>query len=174
MNVKNSDLLNDYLNIGSTKSGFLMSGGKCVYLYNNLCCDAICRRVLMKADKVEILAEYADELLFFRDGASLKAYKGGKRILKISELIVLYEIPSKDGGLCGVFAYEKDQRLMDTHFTDLRILEFINSLIGGKQCEDPVLNEKFRELEEAVRTGEVSALNKIYLNGKNIGEGVDI
>lgn len=167
--MKNSDLLNDYLNIGSTKSGFLMSGGKCVYLYNNLCCDAICRRVLMKADKVEILAEYADELLFFRDGASLKAYKGGKRILKISELIVPYEIPSRGGGLCGVFAYEMDKRLIDAHFTDVRILELIDSMIVGNRITDPALIEKFRELEEAVRTGEVSALNKIYLNGKNIG-----
>lgn len=150
--MKNSELLKDYLNIGSTKSGFLMTGGKCVYLYNNVCNDAVCKRVLLIADKTEILADYADELLFFRDGAKFTTYKGGKCILKISELIILYEIPSEDGGLCGVFAYEKDQRLMDAHFTDARILELIDSLIVGKQNTDPALNEKFPKYASSTRS----------------------
>lgn len=167
-----SDLLNDYSKIKSTKSGFLMTKGRCVYLYNNVCCDALCRRVLLRVEKTEILADRADELMFFRDGAKLTVFKNGKRVLKLSKLIVLYEIPSNDGGLCGVFAYEKDTRLMDAHFTDDRVLEFIDSLLVGNRSADPALAEQFRELEKAVRTGEVSALNKLYLNGKNIAENL--
>ncbi len=165
-----SELLEEYSAITETKSGFLMTQGKCVYLYNNICCEAACRRVLLQTDSTEILAEYAD-LFICRSGAKLTVYRKARRLLKVRQLMILYEIPSVDGGLYGVFAYEKDKRLMDSHFTDGRIAELINSLLIGENSTHSSISEEFKKLEEAVRTGEVSALNKIYINGKNIQNG---
>ncbi len=169
--MKISELLEEYSAIPETKSGFLMTHGKCVYLYNNICCEAACRRVMLQADSTEILAEYTDELFICHSGAKLTVYRGGRRLLKVRELMILYEIPSVDGGLYGVFAYEKDKRLMDSHFTDGRIAELIDSLLIGENSTRSEISEEFKKLEEAVRTGEVSALNKIYINGKNIQNG---
>lgn len=166
-----SELLKSYSAITETKSGFLMTHGKCIYLYNNICCDAVCRRILLHADKTEILAEYADNLFICRSGAELMVYRNSRRSLKVQELMILYEIPSDGGGLYGVFAYEKDKRLMDSHFTDSRITELIDSLLIGESNTHSTISKKFQKLEEAVRTGEVSALNKIYINGKKIQDG---
>lgn len=166
-----SELLKIYTEISTTKSGLLMTAGKCVYLYNNVCCEAICRRVLLRAENTEILAERADDLLVYRSGADLCAYKNTQRILKISELIILYEIPSDEGSLNGVFACGNNLRLMDSHFTDNRITELINHLIIGETSSDHMKVEEFKRLEEALRTGELSALNKIYVNGKKIQDG---
>ncbi len=169
--MKVSELLESYSAITETKSGFLMTHGKCIYLYNNICCEAACRRVLLQTENKEVFAEYADKLFTYREGAKLTVYRNSRRSLKVRELIILYEIPSIDGGLYGVFAYEKDKRLMDSHFTDSRITELIDSLLIGESNTHSAISEEFRKLEEAVRTSEVSELNKIYINGKKIQDG---
>lgn len=166
-----SELLESYTAITETKSGFLMPHGKCIYLYNNVCCEAACHRVLLKADNTEILAEYADNLFISRSAEKLTAYRDTRRLLKVRELIILYEIPFDDGGLYGVFAFEKDKRLMDSHFTDERLSELIDSLIIGESSTNSNITEQFKQLEDAVRSGEVSALNKLYINGKKIQDG---
>lgn len=167
--MKLSDLLQNYSGISETKSGFLMTSGKCVYLYNNACCESVCHRILIRADNLEILAECADDLFVYRYGAEIYAFKNLKRILKVREIIILYDIPSENRGLYGVFAYENGVRLMDSHFTDSRISELIDSLILGENRAEISKSEEFKKLEEAIRTGEISALNKIYVNGSNIG-----
>lgn len=166
-----SELLENYTEITETKSGFLMTEGKCIYLYNNVCCEAVCRRVMLRSDNTEILAEYADNLFVSRSADKLTAYRNNRRLLKVSELIILYEIPFDSDNLYGVFAYEKDKRLMDAHFTDERISELIDSLIIGESSANTTINEQFKELEETVRSGEISALNKLYINGKKIQDG---
>lgn len=168
--MKLSDLLQNYSGISETKSGILMTSGKCVYLYNNACCESVCHRVLIRADKLEILAERVDDLFVYRHSAEIYAFKNLKRILKIREIIILYEIQFESGGLYGVFAYENGVRLMDSHFTDGRISDLIDSLILGKSRAELSKSEEFKRLEEAIRTGEVSALNKIYVNGGNIDD----
>ncbi len=60
---------------------------------------------------------------------------------------------------------------MDSHFTDSRITELIDSLLIGESNTHSAISEEFRKLEEAVRTSEVSELNKIYINGKKIQDG---
>lgn len=167
--MEKSELLNDYLKVSAAKSGLLMTAGKCVYLYNNICCEAACRCVLLRSERTEILAEYADELLVYRGGSNITAYRNGRRVLKLNEVIILYEISLGEEGLCGVFAYEKGARLMDAHFTDARISDFIKSLIIGEHQAEPAMNKELKKLEEAVRKGEISALNKIYVDGKDIG-----
>ena len=168
--MKLSDLMQNYSEISESKSGILMTSEKCVYLYNNACCEAVCHRILIRADKLEILAERADDLFVYRYGSEIYAFKNLKRILKIEEIIILYEIPSENGGLYGVFAYENGVRLMDSHFTDSRISKLIDSLIIGESRADVSQSDEFKKLEEAIRTGEVSALNKIYISGGNIGD----
>lgn len=168
--MKLCDLLQNYSEVSETKSGILMASGKCVYLYNNACCEAICHRVLIRVDKLEILADCTDDLFVYRYGAEIYAFKNSKRILKIKEIIILYEIPSENGGIYGVFAYENGVRLMDSHFTDGRVSELIDSLILGENHTEISKSEEFKKLEEVIRTGEVSALNKIYINGGNIGD----
>lgn len=166
-----SELLEQYTAITETKSGILMTQGKCIYLYNNVCCEAVCRRVMLRSDSTEILAEYADNLFVSRSADKLTAYRSNRRLLKVRELIILYKIPFNDGGLYGVFSYEKDKRLMDAHFTDRRISDLIDSLIIGDNSTSTAITKHFKQLEEAVRSGEISALNKLYINGKKIQDG---
>lgn len=166
-----SELLEGYTTSSETKSGFLMTEGKCVYLYNNVCCETVCRRVLLRSDNTEILAEYADDLFISRCAEKLTAYRNNRRLLKVRELMILYKIPFSDGGLYGVFAYKKDKRLMDAHFTDKRISDLIDSLIIGDNSTSTAITKHFKQLEEAVRSGEISALNKLYINGKKIQDG---
>lgn len=165
------ELLENYSAITETKSGFLMTYGKCVYLYNNVCCEATCLRVLLKADNTDILTEYADDLFISRSADKLTAYRNNRRLLKVRELIILYKIPFDDGCLHGVLAYEKDKRLMDAHFTDHRISELIDSLIIGESSANMTVIKQFKQLEDTVRSGEISALNKLYINGKKIQDG---
>lgn len=170
MNI--SELLKAYSDAPDTKSGFLMTSGKCVYLYNNFCCEAVSKLVFMRSSKTEILSDKCGEFFVCRYGAKILAYKDFRRITGLNELVILYEIPSEnDGGLCGVFAYEKDKRLIDAHYTDARISELINSLITGESQRAAIVGKQMKQLEQAVRSGEVTELNKIYINGKRISDG---
>lgn len=161
--MNKSDIMKEYMELIGTKSGFMMTGGKCVYLYNNVCCEAKCRRILLRSDSDEVFAEYAVGLFVSRCGAKFTAYKNLRRLLGVRECIVLYEIPLEGDPLYGVFSGGAEFTLADAHFTDGRIAELIDRLLVGNRDAETVISEDFKALEEAVRTGEISALNKIYL-----------
>lgn len=158
-----SDIMKEYMELIGTKSGFMMTGGKCVYLYNKVCCEAKCRRILLRSDGDEVFAEYAEGLFVSRCGAKFTAYRNSRRLLGVRECIVLYEVPLEIDPLYGVFSGGTELTLADAHFTDSRIAELIDSLLVGDHYTETVVKEEFKALEEAVRTGEISALNKIYL-----------
>lgn len=158
-----SKIIKEYMMLTGTKSGIMMTGGKCVYLYNNVCCEAKCRRVLLSSDGDEVFAEYADGLFVSRCGEKFTAYKNERRLLGVRECIVLYEVPLENDPLYGVFLGGAELTLADAHFTDGRIAELIDRLLTGSHCADKAVVEEFRALEEAVRTGEIRALNEIYL-----------
>lgn len=161
--MEKSDIIKGYMELTGTKSGFMMTGGKCVYLYNNVCCEAKCRRVLLRSDGDEIFTEYAEGLFVSRCGAKLTAYRDSRRLLGVRECIVLYEVPLKNDPLYGVFSGGAELTLADAHFTDGRIAGLIDRLLIGNHDAETVIKEEFKALEEAVRTGEVRALNEIYL-----------
>lgn len=170
--MKLSDPINHYCGITANKSGMLFTHGKSIYLYNNVCCEAISRRVLLRSEDIEILSERTDELLVYRSGAELAVYKDNKRLLRVDELVILYEIPCDDNSLFGVFAFKRNLRLMDSHFTDERILQLIDELIVGVSKSDTESVEEFHRLEQAVRAGEVNLLNRVYVNGKAVEDMV--
>ena len=62
-----------------------------------------------------------------------------------------------------MFSGGKEFTLADAHFTDGRIAKLIDRLLVGNRDTGTVVKEDFKALEEAVRTGEVKALNEIYL-----------
>lgn len=64
--MKNSEAVEKYKLYPRTKSGIIFDHGKCVYLHNDACFEAKCHRVLLRADKKEILAEWLDELVITR------------------------------------------------------------------------------------------------------------
>lgn len=158
-----SDIMKDYLEFTGSKSGFMMIGGKCVYLHNNVCCDAECRRVLLNSERSGIFAEYAEGVFVSRCGAKFTAYRNSRRLLGVRECIVLYEVPLENDPLYGVFLGGTEFTLADAHFTDVRIAELIDRLLVGNRGTGMVAKDDFKALEEAVRTGEVKALNEIYL-----------
>lgn len=161
--MENSEVLKKYDAFSGTKSGFLSENGKLIYLYNDVCCEAKSRRILLKSAREEILAEYADGLTITRCGAKFEVYKMSRRLLDIKECIVLYKVELSENSLFGAFTAGKELMLADSHFTDERVLELIDRLIVGGNAPVTALNEKFSELERAVRIGEVKALNEIYL-----------
>lgn len=161
--MEKSDIMKEYMAFTGSKSGFMMTGGKCVYLHNNVCCEAECRRVLLNSERDGIFAEYAEGVFVSRCGAKFTAYKNSRRLLGVRECIVLYEIPLESDPLYGVFSGGKEFTLADAHFTDGRIAELIDRLLVGNRDTGTVVKEDFKALEEAVRTGEVRALNEIYL-----------
>lgn len=158
--MEKSDIMKGYMELIGTKSGFMMTGGKCVYLYNNVCCEAKCRRIMLRSDGDEVFAEYAEGLFVSRCGAKFAAYRDSRRLLGVRECI---EVPLKNDPLYGVFSGGVELTLADSHFTDDRIAELIDRLLIGNHDTVTVVKEEFETLEEAVRTGEVRALNEIYL-----------
>lgn len=158
-----SDIMKEYMKLTGTKSGFMMTGGKCIYLYNGVCCEAKCRRVLLRSDNDEVFAEFAEGLFVSRCGAKFTAYRDSRRLLGVRECIALYEIPFENDPLYGVFSGGTEFTLADAHFTDGRIAELIDRLLVGNHDTGTVVGEEFKALDEAVRTGEVKALNEIYL-----------
>lgn len=161
--MENSEVLKKYDAFSGAKGGFITQNGKLIYLYNDVCCEAKCRRILLKSAREEILAEYADEVTITRCGAKFEVYKKSRRLLDVRECIVLYEVTLSENSLFGAFTGGKELMLADSHFTDGRILELIDRLIVGANAPDTALKEEFNELERAVRIGEVKALNEIYL-----------
>lgn len=158
-----SKMIKEYIMLTGTKSGFMMTGGKCVYLYNNVCCEAKCHRVLLNSESNEVFAKYADGLFVSRCGAKFNAYRNERRLLGVRECILLYEVPLENAPLYGVFFGGDKLTLADAHFTDGRIAELIDRLLTGSHCAGKVVMEEFIALEEAVRTGEIRALNEICL-----------
>ncbi|MCM1166602.1 MAG: hypothetical protein NC299_04055 [Lachnospiraceae bacterium] len=161
--METSEIMKEYTALEGAKSGFFTADGKFVYLYNNVCCEGVCRRILLKSKSDEILAEYADDLFVWRCGAALRVYRNSRRLLGVGELIALYEIPLESDPLYGVFVGGTEFTLGDSHFTDGRIAELIDRLLVGGRGADTVVKDEFRALAEAVRNGEVGALNEVYL-----------
>lgn len=162
------DIIRKYLDIKETKSGILTESGKCIYLYGNICCEAKCRRFYLRSEQTEICSEYAEGFLIVRSGNRSNVYHDSKRMLRVKELIVLYEIDFEDSTMYGVFSGGKELPLADSHFTDRRISELIERLIVGGEAPEISANKRFEALEQAVITGEVNALNDLFLHGKPI------
>lgn len=162
------DIIRKYLDIRETKSGILTEGGKCLYLYGNICCEARCRRFFLRSEQTEICSEYAEGFLVVRSSDRSSVYHNSKRMLRVKELIVLYEINFEQSSMYGVFSGGKDLLLADSHFTDRRISELIDRLIMGGETSDTAAGKRLEALEQAVVTGEVNALNDLFLHGKPI------
>lgn len=162
------DIIRKYLDIRETKSGILTEGGKCLYLYGNICCEARCRRFFLRSEQTEICSEYAEGFLVVRSSDRSSVYHNSKRMLRVKELIVLYEIDFEQSSMYGVFSGGKDLPLADSHFTDRRISELIDRLIVGGETSDTAAGKRLEALEQAVVTGEVNALNDLFLHGKPI------
>lgn len=161
--MKKSDTLEKYNSFTGEKSGFITQSGKLIYLYNNACCEANCRRILLRSERENILSEYYDDLIITRCGTSFEVYCNSRRLLGVRECMILYEVVLPENSLFGAFTGGKELLLADSHFTDPRILELIDRLIVGGKAPETSLNKEFSELERAVRIGEVKALNEIYL-----------
>lgn len=162
------DIIRKYLDIRETKSGILTEGGKCLYLYGNICCEARCRRFFLRSEQTEICSEYAEGFLVVRSSDRSSVYHNSKRMLRVKELIVLYEIDFEQSSMYGVFSGGKYLPLADSHFTDRRISELIDRLIVGGETSDTAAGKRLEALEQAVVTGEVNALNDLFLHGKPI------
>lgn len=162
------DIIRKYLDIKETKSGILTESGKCVYLYGNICCKAKCRRFYLRTEQTEICSEYAEGFLIVRSGDRSNVYHDSKRMLKVKELIVLYEINFESSTMYGVFSGGNELPLVDSHFTDRRISELIERLIVGAETSDISASKRLETLEQAVITGEVNALNDLFMHGKPI------
>lgn len=162
------DIIRKYLDIRETKSGILTEGGKCLYLYGNICCEARCRRFFLRSEQTEICSEYAEGFLVMRSSDRSSVYRSSKRMLKVKELIVLYEIDFEQSSMYGVFSGGNELPLADSHFTDRRISELIDRLITGGEPAGTASGKRLEALEQAVITGEVNALNDLFIHGKPI------
>lgn len=169
--MKKIEPLDEYLSISGHKSGFLMTDGKCVYLYDNLCCDAECLRLVMKSESKEIDANYCEDFLLICAEEKLAAFSKSLKILKISELILLYKIQLSDSELFGTFT-GGDLPAGDIRYTDSRISEVYDHFLSvGKQRISRPSNH-FWELEKAVESGEVKAICKLFTDGKPIKDNL--
>lgn len=165
--MKRAETLGKYCGFTGEKSGFVFDGGKLVYLYNDICCEAICRRVLLRSDGGEFFSEYVGGLTVTRCGTRLEASVNSKRLFRVSECVILYEIALAENSLYGAFTGGKEFLLADSHFTDERVLLLIDRLLIGRYSVANAPTQNLAELEEAVRTGEIRALNEMYLKYEN-------
>ncbi len=159
------ELVKDYLEISGQKSGILMTGGRTIYLYDNLCCGAQCEYLSVKSDTCTIITEYRDDVIIIRTPSQCIVYINGKRLLKVRELLMLYNVQMSMSVLYGIFTGGNELPPSDIRYTDKRISDIFRYLLTGRQKKAMAVNKQIELLEQAISDSNVKMLSELYLNG---------
>ncbi len=166
--MKLKDLLDEYIKLNVKKSGFLMTGGKCLYLYSNLCCDSECLRLILKSDSHDVDAQYSDNFMVICTDAKTTVFCGLCRVSDLSELILQYRITLSDSELYGTFTGGKELPAADIRYTDKRVSMLINYLMSVRNSKNTITSKEIQMLEQTISTGELKAICELYTMGKSI------
>lgn len=163
--------LKNYLSLPGSKSGFLMTGGECHYLFGNRLCEAKCALLQLKSETAELMTEYRDGLLVVIREGELSVYLGGKRLLRVAELFLMYSVSTDSGQLFGVIS-GGSLPCDDVRFSEQRLCELFRTVIIGRNEQDKAYSEELNQLKRLLDSKEIMELNGLYLSVKPITEEV--
>lgn len=146
---------------------------KCIKLIFDLtvkqCCEANLLRVVIRSESAEISADSADNLLVtMRDDCCCEAYLGGKKILRLKELILSYEIPLESSPIFGMISGGREFPAQSVQFSDIKIAGLLNALLDRRKASDEFHSRELAELARSLESHEVKALSQMYAAGKPI------
>ncbi len=163
-----SDIISEYLSANVTKSGLLMVGGKCLYLYGELCCEAECSFITINENSFSSSGEFINDLFIMKTGTKITLYKNYRRVLQLKELISIYRIPLPDGEINGIFTGGQEVFNTEMQFTDRRIADLVKYLITGNRRNRVAVRGEFQKLEQAIASGEVKELSQVNKTGHSL------
>ncbi len=172
--MKLKDLLDEYIKLNVKKSGFLMTNSKCLYLYDNLCCQSECLRLILKSNSHEVDAQYSDDFMVICTDAKTTVFCGLRRVPDLSELILQYRITLSDSELYGTFTGGNELPAADIRYTDKRVATLINYLMSVRNSKNTITSKEIQMLEQAISTDELQAICELYSMGKTIEQNTNL
>lgn len=161
--------LKNYLSLSGGKSGFLMVGGECRYLFGNRLCSAKCELMILTSESAEIVTQYHDELLVIMREGEPSVYISGKRVLRITELFLMYSVHTGSGQIFGVIS-GGNLPSGDVRFSEPRLCEMFKAVFSARTEQNKVHSDELNELKRLLDSNEIKELNRLYLVGKPIAE----
>lgn len=163
------EMIQKYLDTSCVKCGFLTCGNKSFYLFGKQCCEANLLRVVIRSESAEISADSADNLLVtMRDDCCCEAYLGGKKILRLKELILSYEIPLESSPIFGMISGGRAFPAQSVQLSNIKIAVLLNALLDRRKAADEFHSRELAELVHSLESHEVKALSRMYAAGKPI------
>lgn len=168
--------LKRYPGITGKKSGFLITGGKCFYLFGNRCCEAKCELLMINSDSMSVMSDTHESLLAYlseesSDGVQgLRLYIGGKMALRVRELVLMYSVPLNGHEFCGIISGGMALPTQDVRFTDNRLTEVIRTLLQRREEVHFTADEQIKQLALSIERDEVKALSELHLAGMPLTE----
>ena len=170
--MKPEELIQKYLDTSCAKAGFLACGGRSFYLFGNQCCEAVCRRVILRNEGAELDTVTAENLLAIVRDDCCEVYLGGKRVLRLVGLLISYEIPLRTEPLFGVITGGREFPAQSLQFSDGRISELINTLTERRSSVEKFSSKELSELVRSMELHEIKALSGLYAAGKPAGKEI--
>lgn len=145
---------------------------KCIKLIFDLtvkqCCEANLLRVVIRSESAEISADSVDNLLVTMRDDCCEAYLGGKKILRLKELILSYEIPLESSPIFGMISGGRAFPAQSVQFSDIKIAVLLNALLDRRKAADEFHSRELAELARSLESHEVKTLSQMYAAGKPI------
>lgn len=157
----------NYLSLSGSKSGFLMTGGECRYLFGNRLCAAKCELLRLKSETIDLMTQYHDGMLVVMREGEPSVYIGGKRLLRVTELFLMYSVNTESGQLFGVISGGNLPN-GDIRFSESRLCELFKAVIEGKTEQSKLYSEELNELKKLLDRSDIKELNGLYISGKPI------
>lgn len=161
--------LKNYLSLSGNKSGFLMSGGECHYLFGNRLCAAKCELLRLRSESADLMTEYHDKLLIVTREGEPSVYMSGKRVLRVTELFLMYSVKTDSGQIFGVIS-GGNLPSGDVRFSEPQLCELFKAVIMSRNEQCRMYSEELNELKKLLDSKDTKELNGLYLAGKPITE----
>lgn len=166
------EMIQKYLDTSCVKCGFLTCGSKAFYLFGKQCCEANMLRIELRCESTEISTESIDNILITMRDDCCVAYLGGRKILRLKELILSYEIPLESSPIFGIMTGGREFQPQSVQFSDGRISVLINALIDRRKAANEFHSKELAELAHSLESREVKALSLMFAEGRPIQHGI--
>lgn len=159
--------LKNYISLSGSKSGFLITGGECRYLFQNRLCAAKCELLRLRSETIDLMTQYHDGMLVVIREGEPSVYIGGKRLLRVMELFLMYSVNTEIGQLFGVISGGSLPN-GDVRFIEPRLCELFKAVLKVKNEQSKLYSEELNELKRLMDKSEIKELNGLYISGKPI------
>lgn len=156
------EMIQKYLDTSCVKCGFLTCGNKSFYLFGKQCCEATLIRLTLSSESTKLSTDSVENLLVTMRGECCEAYLGGKKILRLKELLISYEIPLESSPIFGIMTGGRTFPTESVQFSDIRIAMLINMLIDQRKAAEEYHSRELSELARSLDSHEVRALSRMY------------